>query len=136
MASTSEGHLFKLDSDLESHELLLSSMKATENLGSLFNYGLEILAEGAMDDDYVALEDVLGESMTVRVTMPGGEERFFNGIVSEFSHVGASEEMAVYAATLRPWLWLLAQTSNCRIFQKKEIPAILGREHAQLVRNM
>jgi type VI secretion system secreted protein VgrG len=31
----------------------------------------------------------------------------------------------VYSATVRPWLWLLTQASNCRIFQDKTVPEII-----------
>ncbi|MEZ5584590.1 MAG: phage late control D family protein [Candidatus Competibacteraceae bacterium] len=32
---------------------------------------------------------------------------------------------AVYHATLRPWLWFLTRTADCRIFQKQKVPDII-----------
>ena len=32
-----------------------------------------------------------------------------------------------YHATLRPWLWLLSQASDCRIFQHKNVPDVVSQ---------
>jgi len=101
--------------------LLLDRMHASEGLGGLFEYSLDLLSS----DRDIKFEDVLGDNFTVRYELPKGDTRYFNGFVSEFSYVGDSGDYAAYHATLRPWLWFLTRTSDCRIFQKKNVPDIV-----------
>ena len=101
--------------------LLLRRMHAKERLSGLFEYTLDLLAS----DHDIKFEDVLGDNFTVRYELPQGETRYFNGYVSNFSHVGESGNYAAYRATLRPWLWFLTRTSDCRIFQEQTVPDII-----------
>ena len=64
--------------------LLLNSMHATEHLSGLFEYSLDLLAA----DHEIKFEDVLGDNFTVRYQLERGGTRYFNGIVSKFSHIG------------------------------------------------
>jgi len=108
--------------------LLLRSMTATERLGSPFEYQLTLLSE-RID---VRADDLLGTSATARLQLPSGEQRFYNGYVNRFSHIGWERNFALYRATLVPWLWFLSRTADCRIFQEKTVPEIVKeifREH-------
>ncbi len=55
----------------------------------------------------------------------GGATRYFNGILVEAQWTGMSQSLYAYHLVLRPWLWLLGRRSNCRIFNKKTVIAIL-----------
>jgi len=101
--------------------LLLRRMEATEELSRLFEYELEVLSE----DHAIKLDDLVGQNVTVRFNMRDDEPRYFNGYVSRFSHVGAVGKYAQYQVVLRPWLWFLTRTSDCRIFQDKSVPEII-----------
>jgi type VI secretion system secreted protein VgrG len=48
-----------------------------------------------------------------------GPDRTFNGVLVEAQWVGATEDLFVYRVVLRPWLWLLSRTSDCRIWHDK-----------------
>ncbi len=100
--------------------LLLRSMEGHEELGRMFDYRLELLS----DDHNIELDDLLGQSMTVTLETPEGD-RFYNGVVSEFSYAGIDRDRALYFARVRPWLWLLTRTRDCRIFQKMTVPDII-----------
>ena len=103
-------------------ELEIESMHGTEQLGRLFEYELSLFSR----NESVDIDKLLGQVVTVTLDTPGGEERYFNGIVSRFSQVGRDEGgYATYQATLRPWLWFLTRTSDCRIFQKMKVPDII-----------
>jgi type VI secretion system secreted protein VgrG len=93
--------------------LLIESMAGREDLGRPFTYQVDLLSK-VPDIDPTQL---LGQPMTVNVETSDGV-RNFNGIVCRFDEVGATAEFTRYRAVLRPWLYLLTNTANCRIFQK------------------
>ncbi len=101
--------------------LLFWNMTATEELSRLFSFEIELLSE----DQELNFDDLLGQKMTVLLNLPNEEKRYFNGHISRFSQVGQADKFAVYQATLRPWLWFLTRTSDCRIFQKMTVPDIV-----------
>ncbi len=121
MSYTQKNRPIKVKTPLGDDVLMLRSMTGKEELGRLSEFNLTLLSR----DDQIKLEDVLGQSLTVELTLPEGESRYFNGIVSHFSQEGEEGEFFSYKATLRPWLWLLDQTSDCRIFQEKTVPDII-----------
>ncbi|MFH1844711.1 MAG: type VI secretion system tip protein TssI/VgrG, partial [bacterium] len=110
-----------VSSPLETDKLLFYRMTATEALGRLYDFDLEVLS----DDHNIKLEDLLGQSMTVHLELPDGGERHFNGIVSQLSFLGTIGRHAHYGIQLHPWLWFLTRTADCRIFQNKKLPDII-----------
>ncbi len=97
-------------------ELLFHRMRMTEELGRMFHLDLELLSH----NHDIALDSLLGKNISIHMKTKDGRERYFHGIATHFSHVGSHEHYAHYTATLRPWLWLLTRTADCRIFQKKD----------------
>ena len=114
-------------SSLGKDVLLLFRMVAREELGRLSEFQLELLST----DTKIKLEDVLGKGITVALELPGGKTRNFNGLCTRFSQTGRVGRYTQYQATLRPWLWLLTRTADCRIFpdpkeaESKTVPAII-----------
>jgi type VI secretion system secreted protein VgrG len=102
-------------------------MEGQEALGRPFTYNLTLFSE---DGDLV-LSDLLGQVVTVELDLPDTTPtpndgmRFFNGYVTRFSRRGVHRNYHVYSATVSPWLWLLSQPTNCRIFQNKTVPEII-----------
>jgi type VI secretion system secreted protein VgrG len=96
------------------------SMHASEGLGAPFVYELELVS----DDPKLAPNDVLGEPVTVSVTVEE-ELRHYSGIATSLQSLGVQGENFVYRVVLRPWLWLLSRTTNCRIFQEKTVVDII-----------
>ncbi|CDF93384.1 MULTISPECIES: type VI secretion system tip protein VgrG [unclassified Pseudomonas] len=113
--------LAKITSPLGPEVLLLKDMGGGEELGRLFNYELQLHSL----DNAIDLNQVLGKPMCVSMQLDGGGERHFHGIVARFSQNVDQGQFASYQATLRPWLWLLTRTSDCRIFQNLTIPQII-----------
>lgn len=102
--------------------LLFAGMSGNEELGRLSEFRVQLLS----NDDNINIADVLGKPMTVLIaTDEEGGVRHFNGIVTRFSSTGWKEKFASYEAIVRPWLWLLTRSSNCRIFQEKSVPDIV-----------
>ena len=55
----------------------------------------------------------------------GDPKRWFHGLVTDFRLVKVEERLAHYEAELRPWLWLLGLTHDCRIFQNLSVVEIV-----------
>ncbi len=113
--------LAKITSPLGPDVLLLNKMGGGEELGRLFNYELQLTSLDANID----LNQLLGKPMSVGVQLADGGERHFHGIVARCSQDIDQGQFASYQVTLRPWLWLLSRTSDCRIFQNLSIPQII-----------
>jgi len=73
--------------------LLLRAMRGSERLSTLFEYQLDLISESRQP---IKHEDLLGQPATVRLGLPGYQTRYFNGIVSRFSHTGFDGAIAVY----------------------------------------
>jgi type VI secretion system secreted protein VgrG len=128
MLPTQKKREIAVSSPLGEDVLLFRRMTATEQLGRLSEFNLDLLSENAQ----IKMEDILGKTMTVRLQLPGDKTRYFNGYVSRFCQPENFGRYACYQATLRPWLWFLTRTADCRIFQKKTVPDIIKaifREH-------
>jgi type VI secretion system secreted protein VgrG len=101
--------------------LLFHRMTATEALGRLFQFDLELLSK----DPNIKFEDLLGQNVTVQLELPQDKTRYFNGFVSRFSLTGSLGDLSTYNATVHPWLWFLTRTADCRIFQEMAVPDII-----------
>jgi type VI secretion system secreted protein VgrG len=123
MPITQTHRLVAVKSPLGENVLVLRRMTANEELGRLFEYELDLLSENAN----LKLAEVLGKPMTVSLERLDGGERYFNGYVSRFRHSGPYGRYSAYQATLRPWLWFLTRTADCRIFQNTTVPDILKK---------
>lgn len=122
MALTQSCRNIKLTTPLGDDALLLQRMTGSERLGRLYEFQLDLVSEERQRLD---VNKLLGESVSITFDMPNDECREFNGIVTRIAHVGERNRQAMYHATVRPWLWLLTRTSDCRIFQKKTAKDII-----------
>lgn len=95
--------------------LLFRRMTAHEPIGRPFEFIVDLLSENLE----VSAKELLGKPMTVNLEMEDGSVRHFNGLVTRFTHLGWEGDHALYQAVLRPWLWFLTRTSDCRIFPDK-----------------
>lgn len=121
MARTQANRSVEIATPLGTDVLLFQRMTATESLGRLFQFELDLLSENSN----IKLEDLLGNRITVRLDLPQYKTRYFCGFVTRFSQTGAVGNFSSYHAVVHPWFWLLTRTANCRIFQNKTVPEII-----------
>jgi type VI secretion system secreted protein VgrG len=121
LEATQANRSIVVTSPLGEDVLLFHSMNVNERLGRLFQFDLDLLS----NDPEIKLQDILAQNVTVRYQRSDGENRYFNGFVSQFSQAGMHGNLFVYRATLRPWFWFLTRTADCRIFQNKTVPDII-----------
>lgn len=113
--------LAQIDSPLGPDKLILAEMGGSEELGRLFDYELQLTS----DDPAIDLNQLLGKPMSLNLQLAAGSTRYFHGIVARCSQSVDQGQFASYRVTLRPWLWLLTRTSDCRIFQHLSAPQII-----------
>ena len=117
MARTQEHRAIAIATPLGKDVLLFHHMTATEALGRLFRFDLELLS---VKPD-IKFDDILGQKVTVQLRLPRDDLlRYFCGHVTRFTQTGTHGNFHAYHATVQPWLWFLTRTADCRIFQEKE----------------
>jgi type VI secretion system secreted protein VgrG len=126
MNATQQGRMMSITTPLGEDALLINKFSATEALSELFKFEAELLIE--KENEPLKTEDIeqlLGQPVTVTITQRDETTRFFNGIVNRFAQGGQDDWFYYYHAEVVPWLWLLTQTFQSRIFQQLSVPDIL-----------
>ena len=111
----------KVYTALPDNTLLFSSLSGTERVSELFEYDLVLVSENAEIDP----ADLLGTDLTVELELPAGGSRFFHGYVADCADAPGEGELVGYELSIRPWLWFLTRTADCRIFQDTSVPDII-----------
>src|SRR5688572_15097967 len=93
-------------------DLMFYRMVAREELGRLSEFEIDLLSPRKD----IKFADILGKNVTVNLELATSGERYFNGYVTRFSQIGMRGRYHLYHATVRPWLWFLTRTSDCKIF--------------------
>jgi type VI secretion system secreted protein VgrG len=102
-------------------KLRFRRMTGEEGLGRPFQFEIEL----GSDDAAIDLADLLGTAVAVDIGILGGGKRHFHGLVARAGFVGFGSDEARYRVSVRPWLWFLTRTADCRIFQDKTTPDII-----------
>lgn len=123
MTYTQENRLLALNTPLGEDVLLLERLTGHEAISRLFNFTLDLLSE----KKNISFTDIVGQNVTIRVTLGGGKARYFNGYVSRFAQSGTDPRFTHYHMEVVPWLWFLTRNADCRIFQNMTIPDIIQK---------
>ncbi|MBB4286251.1 type VI secretion system Vgr family protein [Roseospira goensis] len=107
----------RLRTPLGKDAMILTRLDGEEAVSDLFSVQFEMISP--LRD--LTGKDLLGKRITGIVQRPTSETpRYFSGLVTRF---GAgpmySRNYRYYNCEIRPWLWFLTLTSDCRIFQDK-----------------
>ena len=106
-------------------DLLIEEMTGDEAVSRLFEFRLRLLS---WRDD-IDPEKIVGKTASLRAET-WDDERHWNGIVSRFTVAGrvmsaSGDDMYAYECDIVPWLWLMTQNEDCRIFQNLSVPEII-----------
>jgi type VI secretion system secreted protein VgrG len=110
-------------SALPAEDLRFESMTASAGLSMLGEIQLNLISQ---KPDLMP-EDLLGKTATVTMTMGDDAKRYFHGYVTRFGIAPPRGHHYGYQATVRPWLWFLTRTADCRIFQEETVPDIVKK---------
>ena len=124
---TQNNRAVKVYTPLADDTLLFSSMSGSERISTLFDYRLELITENVEVD----LDQILGKDITVQLEhtpsdyVRAGSSRYFHGIVASCGLISSTDAFMHYEFSVRPWLWFLTRTADCRIFQETSVPDII-----------
>ncbi len=106
--------------------LRFESLTAQQAISALDSVELTLVADKAD----LAAEKLLGQAAGVTVALRAGAKRHFHGFVTRFGIGQSQGRYFQYQATLRPWLWFLTRTADCRIFQDLTVQQIVEQVFA------
>ncbi len=123
MSKFTQAHrLLSATTPLGDDVLLLTGFHGREEISRLFTYTLDFVSE----NNALAAGDIVGKAVTWAVHPADDEPRYFHGVVSRFvAGPRHAQGLRTYRAEVVPWLWFLTRSSDCRIFQKKDVKAIV-----------
>jgi type VI secretion system secreted protein VgrG len=101
----------------------LRSISGAEQLGTLYEYQLDLVSE-SHEVDIIAL---LGQPLTVHVPLGIGQFRYFGGVISAMRRGEREGTRMLYHATLAPEQELLNFSHDCRIFQNATVVDVVKR---------
>lgn len=116
--------------------LVFYSLSGEERLSELYDYDIVLKtppdpAIAWQSASNLDLKSLVGKEMTVRIPLDGmgdgssKDVREISGIVTQARYLERDANQALYAFKLAPWLSLATLTSDYRIFQNQDVPAIL-----------
>ena len=109
---------------IDADDLIAHKISGGESLGRLFEY--EVIAISARGD--INFDELLSKHLTIVLEVVDGRsarKRYIDGRVSQVSLIGTVGDYYRYRIVLRPWLWMLTRTADCRIFQEKTAREII-----------
>lgn len=112
-------------------ELSVVSFRGREGLSRLYSF--DILAVAAAERAGLSAE-LLGQTATLSLDVPGRDPRRITGIVAEVASEGTHSVFGAAALRLRlvPRMWLLRRSRDSRIFQDRTVEQILTAVLADL----
>jgi type VI secretion system secreted protein VgrG len=103
-------------------ELVFDGMKMIDELGRPFEIDLDVSSPKPKGD----LSNILGATVSIAFQQPGRPDRNFSARLTRLRYIGLTGGAYRYRLELRPWVWLLSQTHDCKIFQKQSAFAIIN----------
>jgi type VI secretion system secreted protein VgrG len=127
---TQAGRPIIIDTPLGTDALLLNGFTGSEAISAPFRFRLDLLAPASAPVTFASL---LGQSVTVNLTLPDGSTRPINGIIGRLTQgprlpgAGGGVTFLRYKAELVPKFWLLTRNVQSRTFQHLSVPDILKK---------
>jgi type VI secretion system secreted protein VgrG len=119
----------RVTSEVAGDGLWPRTLLANDALSSPYELTLELVSR----DPSLDAESMLRTRMTVLLESLGGSGyQQFHGRVASFHQLGEADGNVVYKVVLVPWLSLLALSTDCRIFQREDVRAIIAKTFTEL----
>ncbi|HEX8686598.1 MAG TPA: type VI secretion system tip protein TssI/VgrG, partial [Pyrinomonadaceae bacterium] len=109
-------------------KLLVRGFAGEEHISAPFRFDVEMVSE----DPALDFAAVVGKGATVTLHLNDGGLHHFHGLVERFVQEDNDGRFTTYHAELRPWLWMLTKTADCRVFQNQTTPEIVKALFSEL----
>jgi len=116
----------KISTPLGPDVLLITNIQGREAISRLFHFQLNLIADRQKLGE-IRFDSILGQSVTVEMSLRTGDTRCFNGLVRRFTQGVRDDHFVAFRAEIVPRLWVLTKKVQCRIFQHVSVPDILKR---------
>jgi type VI secretion system secreted protein VgrG len=116
----------KITTPLGPDVLLITDFRGREAISRLFQFQLNLIADRQKLSE-IRFDRILGQSVTVEMTLRTGDTRHFNGLVRRFTQGVRDDNFVAFSAEVVPRLWVLTRKVQSRIFQHVSVPDILKR---------
>ncbi|WP_144138487.1 type VI secretion system Vgr family protein [Paraburkholderia sp. BCC1884] len=117
-------HIITAHTPLDPDMLKFRSLEGEESLSSLYEFKVELVSHSVS----IEMNDLLGKPLTLEIATVDGSVRYLGGHIVHCALTGRetlTSRTYVYTVTLRPWLWYLTRTEDCRSFQNLSVVDIL-----------
>lgn len=105
-----------LETPLGKDKLVATEVRGVEGISRLFDFTVSALSQLQT----IPPGDLLGKSVTLSMSRPGGKRRLVNGIVVAFAGGELTRSgYRLHSIRIAPTLWLLDRTSDYKVFQDR-----------------
>ncbi|WP_406850925.1 type VI secretion system Vgr family protein [Herbaspirillum huttiense] len=120
---TSATRLYRLSlgEGVAAGDLLVEAFAASEGLHAVGVREVIALSLNAG----LSLNTLIGQRASLQVSLSDGSSASFSGLVNEAAKLGSEGGFARYRLRLVPWIWLLSQSRNSRVWQDKSVVEII-----------
>ena len=112
-----------LTTPLGENVLVVTRFDGGEGISELFEYRIEALSE----EDNLDFDQAIGQHCTLTFRTYNRGQRLFDGILVEAQWLGVQDAYYAYRIVLKPWLWFLSRTTDCRSFANLSAPDIIKK---------
>ena len=122
---TQDNKLMSISVDGQSKDFfLLQSFSGVEAISRPYVFQLDVLSE-TKDIDF---SKILGKKATITLeTSTSGQNRYFNGYISQFIQADGKGNLSHYRMDVVPWIWFLGLKADCRIFHNLSVLDIVKK---------
>lgn len=129
MANSPVGQIASRDAELESpladpKRMTLVEFTGSEHVNELGEFRLRVICPGGRLNDG-EVKKLIGGQITVTMTTEGKVDRVFAQTCFGLRSLGVNGNGAVYELELRPWIWIMSQRRNSRIFYRMTVTEIV-----------
>jgi len=103
---------------------MASSATITEAMSAPFLYEVDVYSDKRHD---LEARDLVGTPAVFDIFAHDNQKIRRNGYITSFACTGTEtrKDKTRYRITIEPWLALLRDVNNCRIFQNKDVKAVI-----------
>ena len=114
-------YALSIGDDGQDSGLLVEAFAADELLQEVGARDIIALSTSA----HVPLASLLGQPASLQISLADGTRTPFSGYISAAAMLGSNGGLARYRLRITPWLWLLTQVRNSRVWQDRSVTAIV-----------